>query len=100
MVKAILTRYNNINPNDIIDFQGNSLLHAATALGDVEIVKYLLRRGMDPQLQNFAGNSALHFAVSGRYAKIIDLLLDHLANEQQANNDGVRVWQVKQVRLD
>jgi ankyrin repeat protein len=61
-------------------------IHAATIVGSIEIVKYLLERGANVNIQNKFGDTALHFAVHHNRALIIEILLKAHANPIQKNN--------------
>ena len=51
-------------------------LHAAVRPGHMEMVRWLLTRGADPNTPNFEGKSPLHMAIAGGHEKIAQLLSD------------------------
>lgn len=53
-------------------------LQTAARYGDLEAVKELVSKGFDPNLQDFNGKTALHYA---QRLDIVQYLLDHKANE-------------------
>ena len=56
------------------------------------ISKLLLERGANPNIQNNEGNSALHFALSGKNFIIADLLKKFGAKEDCYNKLGYTPW--------
>jgi len=51
---------NLINVRDRV--RGTTCLHAAVQVGNLSIVQYLVRNGVDPAIQDAEGNTALHLA--------------------------------------
>jgi transcription factor MBP1 len=49
----------NYQPNWIVDSQGNTALHWASAMGDIEVVKELRKFGADIAAQNYLGETPL-----------------------------------------
>ena len=47
----------------------------AASEGDEMMVKLLLSKGVNPNLQNLEGNTALHYAVSGNKPLCTDTLI-------------------------
>ncbi|OBS63751.1 hypothetical protein A6R68_07710, partial [Neotoma lepida] len=43
-------------------------------------VSILLKRGADPHMKDFNGNTALHYAVYNGNQKIVNMLLEHRVN--------------------
>uniref|UniRef100_A0A665SW84 Uncharacterized protein n=1 Tax=Echeneis naucrates TaxID=173247 RepID=A0A665SW84_ECHNA len=68
------------------DKQGYTPLHAAAASGHIEIVKYLLRMGIDEP--NSFGNTALHVACYMGQEAVATELVNHGANVNQPNKCG------------
>ncbi|WP_025666353.1 ankyrin repeat domain-containing protein [Aquimarina megaterium] len=54
-----------------------SPLFEAARTGNIDIAKTLLAEGVDPNYQDYAGMTALYFAVYGRDAAMVRLLLDN-----------------------
>src|SRR5690606_24963491 len=70
-----------------------SSLYMAAETGDVELVKFLLERGADPNAaESFLGkrydDSALHAAVKGGYVDIVAALLQAGADRTKKNAQG------------
>jgi len=65
-------------------------LHQAVQLGDLAIVKALLKQGADVNVQNKAGDTPLHCATQPRGIglEIIELLITKGADVNAKNNDG------------
>ena len=54
-----------VMPTDInaADEDGNTVLHVAARVDDVELITYFLFKGADPELKNLDGDTALHVAI-------------------------------------
>jgi ankyrin repeat protein len=92
LLNALMDRYQILD--EIRDEEGNSLIILATLKGNSQLVYSLCLRGLDVNHTNNEGNSALHYAVDGKYLKIIDVLLDFGADEKIENNHGFIPWQL------
>uniref|UniRef100_A0A8C7FXS3 Ankyrin repeat domain 52a n=1 Tax=Oncorhynchus kisutch TaxID=8019 RepID=A0A8C7FXS3_ONCKI len=68
------------------DKQGYTPLHAAAASGHIDIVKYLLRLGLDEP--NAFGNTALHVACYTGQEAVANELVNQGANVNQPNRSG------------
>ena len=55
----------DINVNQL-DSDRNTALHAAAAMGSVDMVDYLLAKGADPSIRNKDGNTPIHIAILNR----------------------------------
>ena len=81
-----LTNYESEDPTEPIDPlayrdpDGDSCLHAAMYLGDIEIVRLLIKGGVDVDLVGDMGCTALHVATMHENQEIIDLLLENGAS--------------------
>ena len=93
---------------DLVDPEGNTLLHKAATYGDtntpgysdsivINAVTYLLKRGADPNKQNDFGQTPLHELIDGiqnenyritTAKQIIDLLVAHKADLTKKDNNG------------
>lgn len=93
-IQELIKRF-QISTEAVTDKKGNTLLALAVIMNDSEMVKFLLQYGIDPNSQNEDGNTALHYAVSGRKLKIIDLLILNGADERIKNNLGQEPWQLE-----
>ena len=85
-----------INNSDIntCDKDGNTLLILATMNGNLEIVKYLLENGANPNCVNLVKNTPLHYAIAKNEYYIADLLLQYGAKDNIENIDGLTPWQI------
>uniref|UniRef100_A0A6B2L1J4 Palmitoyltransferase n=1 Tax=Arcella intermedia TaxID=1963864 RepID=A0A6B2L1J4_9EUKA len=77
--------------------RGSSVLHLCVETGDVDMMKYLLAQGVDPNGADFKGRTPLHRAA--RYGKVLPLLLLLKLDEiliNRADEDGRNVvhWAV------
>ncbi|EKX31803.1 hypothetical protein GUITHDRAFT_41614, partial [Guillardia theta CCMP2712] len=50
-------------------------LHAATLLGELEMVKELMGAGADPRVQDKEGRTALHICAMKGYLEIAEFLI-------------------------
>lgn len=76
----------SVNINSIFDQHGNSLIYTATLLNRPDIVKLLLEKNIDINLQNLHNkNTAIHAA---RTIEMIELLVKNKANINARNNFG------------
>lgn len=46
-----------------IDADGNTVLHLAAEMNDPDLITFFITKGADPELKNFAGDTALHLAI-------------------------------------
>jgi len=73
----------------------STLLFRAVALGNYEIVEFLLNSNADPDKQNIYGETPLHQAVENGNYKIINVLLEKGANpniQQQVLFYDIFIW--------
>jgi len=80
--------------DEIKDRDGNNLILIGAQKGNSNLVKLLCMRGLDCNHQNNKGNTALHYAIDGKFMKVIDVLLEFGADEKLENNDGMSPWQL------
>ena len=88
-------KYHNLFDINITDNDnnGDSLLIIATKENLINIVKYFLEKGADPNLTNNFGNTAMHYAISFKYFDIADLLKKNGAREDITNYKGLIPWE-------
>ena len=75
------------------DGQGNTFLILSVKSGMNYISKILLEKGVDVNIQNLEGNSALHYALSRKNFEIADLLKKFGAHEDLMNKRGFSPWE-------
>ena len=68
--------------------QGGTPFHSAGASGNVELVEYLLKNGVDIDDADYSNSTILHYAVRGRQNEVIERLVRRGANVEKKNNDG------------
>ena len=71
----------------------NTLLINATKVNNDKIVEFLLMKGSECNYRNRYGNTALHYAISYKFFKIVDLLKKYGAREDIENNFGQIPWE-------
>ena len=75
------------------DSDGNTFLILSIKSGMNYVSKLLLDKGANPNIQNYEGNSALHFALSRKNFGMADLLKFHGAKEDVINKRGYNPWE-------
>jgi ankyrin repeat protein len=83
----------NLNVNTVISkdyrFKGLSLLEIAVLKEKIEIVKYLLEKGADPNKKlSTTGNTLLYHSMVTNDIELVKILLDGGANPNIKNKDG------------
>ena len=84
-----------ITSNNVRDNIGNSLIGLAAQVGDFDMLRLLLARGLDPNTQDNEGNTPLHYAINGGYFHIADMLITNGADESKQNILGLEPWAVQ-----
>ena len=85
--------YRRININSQ-DEKGNTFLILSVRQGLDYITKILLEKGVDVDIQNKLGNTALHYALSAKNYLIADLLKKFGAKEDCYNIYGFTPWDI------
>ena len=75
------------------DGEGNTFLILSIKAGMNYVSKLLLEKGANPNIQNYEGNSALHFALSRKNYGMADLLKLYGAKEDSINKRGFNPWE-------
>ncbi|CAK93075.1 unnamed protein product (macronuclear) [Paramecium tetraurelia] len=76
-------------------FQNNeTFLTLATQSGNKDIVKELIKRGADINIQNDDGNTPLHLAIAYSHFDIADMLMFSGASSHILNKQGRNAWNV------
>lgn len=77
-----ISRYEKMLDSEITqtDAEGKTFLHHAAFEGDVALIEYLLKRGLDIDQKNSSGFTPLHDAVQAKQSSAIQILLDHNAD--------------------
>lgn len=80
---------------NVVDMQGNSVLHLASRMGHLSCVKALLYFAEHKQLRalqvngkNYAGDTSLHLAAKTGFKGIVETLLEFTASKAAKNNVG------------
>ena len=72
--------------------EGNTFLIISAREGNKNITKFLIEEGCELNIQNFKGNTALHYAIANLFFDIVDILISFGAREDIINNFGLRPW--------
>ena len=72
----------------ITQYDKNLALHYAAAYGQVEIIKYLLKKGAEVKFQDYCGFTPLHLAVFHNRLEAVAVLLKNGADPNVTNADG------------
>ena len=83
---------NDIDINNQM-MEGNTFLIISTREGNKNITKFLCQQGCEINIQNFKGNTALHYAIANLFFEIVDILISYGAKEDIINNFGLRPWE-------
>ena len=91
-----LKQFSNINkiPLSVSKNDGTNLIHEIVSSDDetkgedlrLNVIKFLVSEGVSPDSPNSDNNTALHFACSKQYTKIIKYLLEQGANPNYGDN--------------
>ena len=91
-VKELLKQKPDINHRDQ---SGGTALHAGTWQDNLEILEILLEYGFDIDAQgSFNKNTPLHDAVWGGNFKVVQFLIQHKANPNIKNREGLNPYQM------
>jgi ankyrin repeat protein len=60
----------------------NTALHLAVERNELEVVKFLLSQGANPNIENYFGKTPLHFAEERNHVEIIEVLKSFIQNQQ------------------
>ena len=82
-------KYIDINQQLI---EGNTLLILSSREGNAVITKFLCEQGLEVNIQNNMGNTALHYAIANQFYSIADILTRFGAREDIQNNKGLYPW--------
>ena len=80
--------------------EGNTLLIISAREGNLMITKFLCSEGININLQNDKGNTALHYAIGNQFYSIADILTRFGARENISNNKGLFPWDCVENNLE
>ena len=88
-LKDLITNQ-GLNPNEVKDSSGLTLLHLACQHGHLDIVQYLINdQNCNPETTTTNGHTPLHTACKSGHLHIIKCLIsDHKCNPHCTDNDG------------
>ena len=86
VIELMLSHVPSINS---ITNEGGTPLMIAAAYDKLQAVKYLLKQGVDPSLQDNNGWNLLHFASRGGNPEVIELMLSLVPSIDSVTNEGV-----------
>ncbi|GAA0163210.1 hypothetical protein LIER_39556 [Lithospermum erythrorhizon] len=76
MLEVLCLGYDDIDVNSV-DSKGQTALHVASIHGHVEVVRFLISVGSDPDIADTKGWTPLHFSAQEGHLKVVKVLLDH-----------------------
>jgi ankyrin repeat protein len=77
-----------IDPLTYVDSSGDSLLHIAAQLGDIDTFAVLIAAGVDINQMGDMGYTALHYAHNSKNLDLVEFLLTCGASIEIANDFG------------
>ena len=75
----------NFSLNNTYNYGGESLIHVAAKSGHISMIKLLLDKGAQINVQDESGNSALHYAAANGKKDMVKLLLENNADASIVN---------------
>jgi ankyrin repeat protein len=87
----------HVNLKQIKNQRGDSLLHISVLENYIELVEYLLNKGLDVNSQNEDGNTPLHLAVKTDNKEITKILLQWNADLNISNKKEETVLDIASV---
>ena len=84
--QTLIEKY-KLNPK-ALNPQGQSLLHALSRRGNLEIINYVISKGVDTKVIDKEGNTALMVAAAGKNKDLVKLLLSTSNTIHSVNNLG------------
>ncbi|XP_052076824.1 uncharacterized protein LOC127714833 [Mytilus californianus] len=72
---------------NVMDFEGDTALHAACYNGHIEVGKLLIEMGMNVNVVNYKGQTPLLMACAKGFFNIAKFLIDNNANINQSDNE-------------
>ncbi|KAL4472269.1 hypothetical protein ABPG72_011630 [Tetrahymena utriculariae] len=87
----IFSKFHQIQIN-YSDEEGNSFLIIASSVGNIDIVKELIFKGIDINHQNDLGNTALHMALAYGNSEVADFLLQFKIDQNLVNINNQTAW--------
>ena len=63
-------------------------MYEAASEGRLDVVRLLLKRGVDPNIQDQYGDTPLHIAAHGGHDDVVKLLLEYGADPTVKDKDG------------
>ena len=95
LMSDVVRRCSNEIFDKVTDHQGNGLIAMAVMLGDREMIKLLLKIGINPNHKNKEGNTALHYAIGLKRNECATWLLQEKeVREDIENNLGLTPWEL------
>ena len=94
-VFRLYLRYHNLFDINFQDGENNNetLLIIATRENSINLVKYFLDKGANPNLTDLYGNTPMHYAISFKYFDIADVLRKNGGREDIPNFRGLIPWE-------
>ena len=80
------------NLDQRFDGSGQTIMMFAAKLGNTNLVEKLLERGANANVQDYQGNTALHWAFKFEFRQTQNLLINYGANQLIPNDQGLTPW--------
>lgn len=76
------------------DEEGNTALHSAAQMNDVELVKFLLYMGANSELKNMNGDTPLHLAIKNDALNCVEVLASIESNIFAKDGTGISAFEL------
>ncbi|KAL4429140.1 hypothetical protein ABPG74_015168 [Tetrahymena malaccensis] len=87
----IFSKFHQIQIN-YSDEEGNNFLIVASSVGNIDIVRELIYKGININHQNDLGNTALHMALAYGNSEVADFLLQFKIDQNLVNVNNQTAW--------
>lgn len=81
-----------VDINQIDDNSGSTALIESCKMDHVDVLRFLLNQGADPNVMDLEGRFALHYAVEAPGCQCLPVLLKETADIDACERDGNNIW--------
>lgn len=89
-----------IDINKIDDISGSTALIESCKMDHVDVLRFLLDHGADPNVVDFEGRLALHYAVQAPGCQCLPVMLRETANIDACERHGNNIWHLAAGKVD